>query len=71
MNDEFLEDENYILVVPTTSKPVKIVFEDSCKLEATENPMEFTLTKKTTLGEMAAGMGMSVEELIELMSKSM
>lgn len=71
MNDEFLEDENFIIVIPTTSKPVKIIFEDSCRLEATENPMEFTLTKKATLGEMAAGMGMRVEELIELMSESM
>lgn len=71
LDKEFLNDENCILVIPTTSKPVKIVFEDSCKVEATDNPMEFVLSKKISLKEMAANMGINVDELIELMRKSL
>lgn len=64
-HDEFLIDENFTLVKPANKdKFIKIVH-DNYKIEATENPMEFILSKKTTIGALARSLNISVEELLD------
>ena len=66
---EFLKDEIFTLVIPVNEKPLKIIHE-AYKIEAsTDNPMEFTISRKTTVGGMAANMGMSVDEFMKLLEK--
>lgn len=69
MKNDFLKDENLTLVLPEIEKPLKIVYEDRYKIEATDNPMEFIFTMKTTIGEAASSMNMSIEEFLEWVGK--
>jgi len=62
--DETLKNEHYTLVIPVNEKPVKIIHNAYEVNVSTDNPMEFTISRKTTVGEMAANMDMSVEEFM-------
>lgn len=66
MSSDFLIDESFTIVIPVSEKPLKIIHE-AYKIEPTDNPMEFTLSKKTTVDEMATNMNMSVEELMDFL----
>lgn len=64
-HSEFSKDEGFILVIPTNEKPVKIVHDTYKIVASTDNPMEYTLSRRTTVGEMAANMDMTVEEFMK------
>lgn len=69
LHTEFLKEERFIIVIPVGEKPVKIIHEAYSIEASTDNPMEFTLSKKTTVGEMASNMGMSVEEFVKFLER--
>ena len=64
MSSDFIIDESFTIVVPVNEKPVKIIHEAYQTESSTDNPMEFILSRKTTVGAMAANMNMSAEEFL-------
>lgn len=67
--DEFLKDDNLILVIPVNKdKPVKIVY-DNYQTSYDEESMILSLTEMTTIGSVASRMGMSVEEFLSTLEE--
>ncbi|MEK4025384.1 hypothetical protein [Sporosarcina sp. FSL W7-1283] len=65
MSEEFLEEEDYIVVIPTIDKPIKLVYENQYNLKPTGDPMVFAVTTKMTVREAALRMNMSIDEFLE------